>query len=373
MRVLLVTGKRSEVIKMAPVFEALKAVGITPITLDVSQHKGWLMKGSLYLELRYPKPNYNIKYEKNVDYGISHIITQLKEIIIKDVPDAVIAAGASETTLAAAESSNELKIPFLHVESGYRSRIPESNGEMNRQMIDRLSSFLYAPTEKACSNLLMEEVPKDRFLKVGSTLIDSLTRFLPFSKKHSEILEELGISEQEYLLLTLHKRENISQDKLAHLLKGIKELDHTTVFPVHPVTRQAMKAYTLYDNFSGLENLLLTEPLDYIDFLKLEESSRLIMTDSGEVCEEATFHEKPLLILGDFPERLEPIESGTALTSPMESASILNNLAKLMETDLRDKHVKFIFGEGDASKKIADHLRKGEIDRLAKPSTSQGR
>ncbi|MFQ5710991.1 MAG: non-hydrolyzing UDP-N-acetylglucosamine 2-epimerase [Candidatus Geothermarchaeales archaeon] len=364
---MLITGKRSEIIKIAPILRALRRKKINPITIDVSQHRGWLMKGSFYLELGYPKPNYTLEYGAGVRGGdVFHICDELSKIISEDKPDYVVAAGASDTVLAAARASVTLEKPFLHVESGYRSYDLECHEEINRQFVDGVSTFHYAPTRRAYDNLMLENVSSDRAVEVGSTVIDSLTRFLPFSRRRSEILDELDVSKNEYLLLTLHKEENIAPSLLTQLLRALRALDHVVVFPMHPETRGAMKRFSLYKDFSDLENLLILEPLDYLDFLKLEENARLVLTDSGEVCEEATFLEKPLLILGKTVERPEPLEAGAALLSPLDRASIIGGVKRLLDADLRSvfRRVRFAFGRGEASERISDHILRGEIEYL---------
>jgi UDP-N-acetylglucosamine 2-epimerase len=158
-------------------------------------------------------------------------------------------------------------------------------------------------------------------------------------------------------LLTLHRRENLSPYRLTVLHRLIGMMDKLVVFPVHPETRKAIYESGLREKFYETENLLMTEPMEYLDFLLLEEGSHLVMTDSGGVCEEATYMEKPLIILRERTERPEPVEAGVAKMLRLDDIEF-KGLEQYLEEGLkrRDDRVKFAYGVGDAAERVAEHI-----------------
>ncbi len=354
MNILCIVGTRPGIIKMAPLIQALKKRAQPPYLVDVGQDKGWFMKGVLYLDLKLPKPTYRIEYKAGED--ISQVAEKLSEVVQECDPDFLVASGDSETALASAHSSIKTGKPLLHMESGFRNYDLSQEGEMNRQIIDRLSSFYFTSTSRACENLLMEGVLERYVSKTGSTLIDTLKTTVTRAKKYSKILDELELTQGEYLFLTFFKEGNLSPHRLRLLLRLLEHLEDLIVCPLHPLAKEAMIVSDLYDEFMDIDNLLMTEPLDYLDYIKLLGEARIVLTDSNGVCEEASYLEKPMLFLGKKTLRPEPVETGTAYLMDLDGEIVLDALDKLKKIDQEKlfRRVKYTYGFGDASERIAD-------------------
>ncbi len=354
LNILCVVGTRPGVIKMAPLVHALKKNEESPYLADVGQDRGWFMKGVLYLDLRLPKPIYRIEFK--VGDSVSQVAEKLSEVVYESDPDFLVASGDSGTALASALSSMTTGKPLLHLESGFRTYDLSYEGERNRQIIDGMSSFHFTSTSRAYKNLLVEGVSERYVSKTGSTLIDALKATISRAEKYSKILEELEAAPGEYLLLTFFKGENLSSHRLGLLLRLLKNLEDLVVFPLHPIAKEAMIRCALYDEFMDLDNLLMTEPLDYFDYIKLLADSSVVLTDSGGVCEEATYLEKPMLILSEKTQRPEPIEAGVAYLTDLDGKAVSDALDKIKKSDLgkSSKKARYAYGSGDASDRIAD-------------------
>ena len=357
MKILVIVGKRSEIIKTAPIIEELSKNKIPFSLVDVQEQKGWFMKGSHFLDLDYPSPDFTVKFDAN---SFQSLVSDLADIMCEEEPDCVISSGASETTCAAVLASNLLKIPFVHIEAGYRTYDLTSRAEIRREVIDALSTYCFAPTRSAFSNLLIEGFNRSRVFLSGSTVIDSLTKLLDFARTNSQILEELDLENEPYCLITIHKPENITENRMRVLLEVLQSVDCYFVMPTHPNTHKLLKESGIYDDFMSLENLLMIEPLGYVDFLALEYSSQFVITDSGTVMEESAFLGKPVVFVG-IPERRELIEQGISFFSELNKKEILIRIKKAREAKVSRSKIYRIFGYGNASEKIVDQLNRIEL------------
>ena len=338
MKLLITIGRRSEIIKTAALIEELRKRGIKFVLVDVQQDRGWFMKGAHYLYLRYPKPHHVIKF---TGPDIESSTMELFDIINEERPTYVIAAGHSKTVLSTAIASNIAKVPFLHIESGYRTYDLNDEEEIRRHLIDSFSSICYAPTRNAYENLLNEGYDRDKVNLAGSTVVDVLLRFADIAREDPKILGELDLKGDEYCLLTLHKPINVTKNRLNELLKAIESVDKFFIMPVHPETKYMLRSANLYDKFFKADNILMLEPLDYIDFITLELFSSLVITDSGTVSEEAACLGKPVLILGK-PTRMELIKEGVALVSDLKKDDIREKIEKMSKLNVKSKRWKII-------------------------------
>ena len=357
MKVLITIGKRSEIIKTAPVIDELRKKSVSTILVDVQQQKGWFMKGSHYMDLDFQKPDYTIEFKES---DLENLLDELFNIVCEEKPIYLISSGGSITTLATTIVSQMAKVPFLHIESGYRTYNLDSSEEVRRHLIDAFSSLCFAPSRLSYVNLMSEGIKNDQIFLTGSTVIDTLVRYIDFARSHSKILEELELVDEDFSLITLHKKENVTETKLRELLSALKSIDHFFVMPVHPETGKFMKKTTLYDEFLELENLLMIEPLDYIDFIALESSSKFVITDSGTVSEESSFLGKPTIIVGETT-RVELINEKLALNIDLSKEEILKKVKEVDRIKVKRVKVARIYGSGYASEKIADLIERARI------------
>jgi UDP-N-acetylglucosamine 2-epimerase (non-hydrolysing) len=214
------------------------------------------------------------------------------------------------STLAASLVAAKLLIPVAHVEAGLRSRDRTMPEEINRLVTDRISDVLLAPSADAVENLIAEGEPASKIHLVGNIMIDSLLRHLP-SATLERIRDRLPVTERSYAVLTLHRPSNVdSEDTFRRILAAVVTIaeEMPVVFPVHPRTRQRLKEFGV-DVSRG--QLLLTDPLGYIDFLSLTSHARLVLTDSGGLQEESTALGIPCLTLRENTERPITVTEGT--------------------------------------------------------------
>jgi UDP-N-acetylglucosamine 2-epimerase (non-hydrolysing) len=240
-----------------------------------------------------------------------------------------------------------------HVEAGLRSFDMSMPEEVNRRVVDHVSHLLFAPTWNAYRNLLAERVP-GRVFVTGDVHVRALKRWLPIAEERSRILERLGL-DPGYVVVTLHRAENTDDparlSKIVGLLVGLARRERV-VFPVHPRTRKRLVDLGLWEGLSG-SGIVLSEPLGYLDFLKLLSNSRLVVTDSGGVQREAYLLRKPVVVLRGVTEWVELVESGLALLVDVESGLDPERILDWRPSS----YVEGLLGDEHAPEKIAEILK----------------
>ena len=312
MKVLLVFGTRPEAIKMCPVvMEMKKHKGIKTIVCVTGQHKQMLRQ---VLQVFQVIPDYDldIMKEKQTLFDITiAILEQFRVILEKEKPDIILVHGDTTTAFAAALAGFYMNIPVGHVEAGLRtydlqSPFPE---EFNRQAVDIITNYYFAPTQKAKQNLIREGKSEKKIFVTGNTVIDALKTTVQANYHHDDLE---WAKDSRLILLTAHRRENLG-DPIRHMFRAINRVctefeDVKVIYPIHmnPVVRAAAK-----NELSGNDRIRLIEPLDVLDFHNFMNQSYLILTDSGGIQEEAPALGKPVLVMRDTTERPEGIEAGT--------------------------------------------------------------
>ena len=268
-------------------------------------------------------------YNLNVGSG-SHglqtgeMLKKIEEILIKEQPDHVIVFGDTNSTLAGSLAAVKLHIPVAHVEAGLRSydrRMPE---EINRVLTDHISSLLFCPTRTAVDNLAKEGITKGVYL-VGDVMVDALEYNRGIAEGKSGIIETLGLQNRDYLVLTVHRPSNTdSLENMDNIMTALGESGRTTVFPVHPRTRKYLEEYGIWDNLPP--NIIATEPLGYLDMLRLMGHARKILTDSGGMQKEAYILGVPCITLRDTTEWPETLMDGWNVLVGADRKKILSHI-----------------------------------------------
>ena len=358
-KVLLIIGTRPEAVKMAPVRLALeKRPEITAEICVTAQHRQMLDQ---VLDCFAVTPDYDLNIMKQAQTLIDVTTAALRgvgAVIEKARPDLVLVHGDTSTALAAALAAFYRQVPLGHVEAGLRTRdkyspFPE---EMNRQLVDRLSDLLFAPTETSRSNLLAEGIAAEKIFVTGNTVIDALSTTVRKAYSHPE-LERIGSGER-LILLTAHRRENLGEP-LRRIFRAVKRLAEDlpslrVIYPVHlnPLVRSAAE-----EVLAGCERVRLIEPLNVLDFHNFMARADLILTDSGGVQEEAPSLGKPVLVLRDTTERPEGIRAGTLKLVGTDEEKIYREAMRLL-TDPEEyagmSRAVNPYGDGRASERIAD-------------------
>ena len=354
MKVAIVLGTRPEIIKLAPIIRKIGSKNCSVIF--TGQHYDNQMGLGFMRALNLPKPNYSLNITKsNPQLQISEIIAKLSKILIKERPDTVMIQGDTNTVLAAGICSLKSNIPICHVESGLRSndwRMPE---EHNRIVVDHLSELLFTPTKITKSNLKSEKVHGKIFV-TGNTVIDSINIYSKISKKKSN----LSIPSSDFILLTLHRSENVDNKKtLSSIIKGLINSNENIIFPIHPRTKKRLHEFSLYNKLNENKNIQMIDSVGYFEILELMKNCSFIVTDSGGIQEEATspIIRKKVLVVRKTTDRPEAIESKLAEIIGLKEKNISNSIIKTMKNPKLNSK-KTPYGDGNASEKILKILKK---------------
>lgn len=373
-KILLVFGTRPEAIKMAPLVKALQkdTEHFETRVCVTAQHRQMLDQ---VLEVFGITPEYDLNImAPNQDlYDITaKVLLGLREVLKDFRPDTVLVHGDTTTSMAASLAAFYMQIPVGHVEVGLRtynmlSPWPE---EMNRQVTDRICTYYFAPTEQSKVNLLQENIDAKKIFITGNTVIDALLMAVDIisttagvKEKMAKELQEKGytVGDREYILVTGHRRENFG-DGFLHICKAIKELAalHPEMDIVYPVHLNPNVQKPVYELLSGLSNVYLISPLDYLPFIYAMQHSTLLLTDSGGVQEEAPSLGKPVLVMRDTTERPEAVEAGTVKLVGTNAEAIVSNVTALLldkEMYKRMSETHNPYGDGQACERIIAALR----------------
>jgi UDP-N-acetylglucosamine 2-epimerase (non-hydrolysing) len=328
--------------KMAPLYKALKGQSdrYTPALIHTGQHYDEKMSKLFFEDLGMPEPDAYLHVGSGTHgQQTARIIERYEEYILSgNRPDLVIVAGDVNSTIACALVAKKLHIPVAHLEAGLRSfdeRMPE---EINRVLTDRISDLLLTPSEDGDANLLKEGVPIEKIHLVGNIMIDSLVEHRRKADS-SEAMSELGIGEIEpYVLVTLHRPSNVDEvSGLEMLLNAFSEIGKQIriIFPMHPRTSKNIERLGLSSKLAEIPNLTITEPIGYLDFMKLQMNAKFILTDSGGIQEESTFFGVPCLTLRENTERPITITEGTNQLVPLDSKSIVKYSMKILQGEVK--------------------------------------
>lgn len=330
MKVINVVGARPNFMKIAPIHNLmLKSDKITPVLVHTGQHYDEKMSKVFFEDLRMPMPDIYL----NVGSG-SHavqtakIMVEFEKVILEEKPDMVLVVGDVNSTVACTLVVVKMGVKCVHVEAGLRSfdrRMPE---EINRLMTDVVSDYLFVSEESGLVNLKNEGIADDKVFHVGNVMIDSLVNHCA-SADESDILKKLDVEKEGFCLVTLHRPSNVDAlEGVMELVETLIEISKKTkvVFPIHPRTLQNFSTFGILSGFSNSPNIILTEPLGYLDFIKLMKECKFLLTDSGGIQEETTFLGKPCLTLRENTERPSTVTEGTnILIKSLNKVNILKH------------------------------------------------
>jgi UDP-N-acetylglucosamine 2-epimerase (non-hydrolysing) len=371
-KVLTVFGTRPEAIKMAPLVHKLaQAQGIDSKVCVTAQHREMLDQVLNLFEIM-PDFDLNIMKQGQDLYDVtSRVLLGLRDVLTEFEPDVVLVHGDTSTTFSASLAAFYKQIKVGHVEAGLRtgnmySPWPE---EANRKLTGSLAHYHFAPTSGSKQNLLHEHVPSERITTTGNTVIDALLWVKEKLDSDTSINAELGErfpflnEDKKLVLVTGHRRESFGGgfERICQALANIAKAkpDVQIVYPMHmnPNVREPVERI-----LSGLDNVFLIEPQDYLPFVYLMNRSYLIITDSGGVQEEAPSLGKPVLVMRDTTERPEAIEAGTVKLVGTDTAAIADNAIALIDDQKLYQSMALAhnpYGDGLACERIVKVLEEG--------------
>ena len=328
LKVINVAGARPNFMKVAPIVAAMKrrAGEFQSILVHTGQHYDAAMSDAFFRDLEMPEPD--------VDLGVgsaSHavqtagVIQAFEPYVIYEKPDWVVVVGDVNSTVACALVCAKLGVKVAHVEAGLRSRDRTMPEEINRILTDQIADLLLTPSPDANENLRAEGIPEERIRFVGNIMIDSLFAHLERSKR-SQVLSDLNLQPREYAVLTLHRPSNVDEiGAFARILDALEEIGRRVpiIFPAHPRTRRMIDELGLTERTENIRNLVVFDPLGYLDFLRLVSNARLVLTDSGGIQEETTVLGIPCITLRENTERPITVEIGTNTLAGVDTSRIV--------------------------------------------------
>lgn len=361
-KVMVIFGTRPEAIKMCPLVHVLQRhPAFETVVCVTGQHRQMLDQ---ILDCFQVTPQYDlcIMRQQQTLFDVTvNILQRIRDILMDEKPDVVLVHGDTSTAFVTALACFYLQIPVGHVEAGLRtynlhSPFPE---EFNRQAVDLIARFYFAPTGASKENLIREGKPESAIYVTGNTVIDALSTTVRERYSHPEIDWAQG---SRLILLTAHRRENLGapmQRMFTAIRRVVDDMpDVKLIYPMHmnPSVRDMARQC-----FTGQERIRMIEPLDVLDFHNVMARAYLIMTDSGGIQEEAPSLGKPVLVMRDTTERPEGLEAGTLRLVGTAEEPIYRAVMELL-TDAEKyhemEHATNPYGDGHASEYIAAVLER---------------
>jgi len=331
MKVMTILGTRPEIIRLSRVISFLDSL-CDHVLVHTGQNFDPNLSDVFFKELGIRQPNHQLGVRGNT-FGeqTSKILRLSEEILAKEKPDRVLVLGDTNTGLSAI-LAKRMWIPVYHMEAGNRcfdDRVPE---EVNRRIIDQCSDVLMPYTERSRQNLLREGFPLNRVFVIGNPIYEVI-RHYEQKIRESRVLEQFGLSEKGYFLVTMHRAENVDvPERMRSLAESLplvqREYGIPVVCSLHPHTRKRMEQFHVSDHG---DQIRFSQPLGFFDFIKLEQNAFCVLTDSGTVQEECCIFHVPTVTMRDTTERQETVECGSNVLSGVEPSDVLT-CVRVMES-----------------------------------------
>lgn len=352
-KVVSVVGARPQFIKLASLTKELSKRFRHRI-VHTGQHFDINMSDIFFRQLRIPRPHVNLNVAGGTHGAMTgRMLTRVEKVLLEEKPDLVLVYGDTNSTLAGALAAAKLSIPVGHVEAGMRSFVADMPEEINRKLTDHVSEILFCPTPVSVKNLKAEGIKK-KIVHSGDVMYELLDTSVETIRSNRKALKKLGVKEDNYLLLTVHRAATVDNEaNLRQLVDCIKKLPHPTLFPVHPRTRKRLRQFKLWGELKRIDRLILTEPLGYLDTLTAACCARAVLTDSGGLQKEALFLGTPVLTLREETEWLETLQIGNRLVG-LDKEKIL----KLLRSKLAAKPVGYRVNNKRPSRIIVEEVTK---------------
>jgi UDP-GlcNAc3NAcA epimerase len=372
-----IVGARPQIIKASAIGRAIRkhySKNIAEIIVHTGQHYDKEMSEVFFEELEIHKPHYNLGVG-SARHGrqTSLMISGIEEVLLKEEPDCVLLYGDTNSTLAGAIAASKLHFPVIHIEAGLRSFNKTMPEELNRIMSDHSSTLLFAPTNTAFKNLMAEGFRPDnsppytidnpKICLTGDIMFDNTLFYAALAeKKKATFLDDLSLTKNDYILVTIHRDTNTDDiARLKELLITLKTLaeerDIKLVMPLHPRTVVSLKTKLkeLYAELNHCRHILIIPPVSYLEMILLEKSCRMIMTDSGGVQKESHFFKKPCIVLRKETEWIELVNNGTAKLVDADPARIRNEFFSFMDSR-SDLDYPAFYGDGKTAEYILKEI-----------------
>ncbi len=326
MKVMTILGTRPEIIRLSRVIERIDAV-CDHVLVHTGQNFDHSLTGVFFEQLGVREPDHLLGV-RSATFGaqIAKILAESEKVLAAHRPDRLLLLGDTNSALSAIVAKR-MGIAVFHMEAGnrcYDDRVPE---EVNRRVIDHSSDVLMPYTERSRANLLREGIAGERIFVIGNPILEVI-RHHEDAIARSDVLERLGLEAQRYLLVTMHREENVDvEERLRSLVDALRRLVHEHGLPVvvstHPRTRDRMRRFGVDPDSAGLR---FAEPFGLFDFIALQRSARCVLSDSGTVQEECCIFGVPNVTIRDVTERPETLECGSNMLSGADADAIVRSV-----------------------------------------------
>ncbi len=359
-KILSVGGARPNFMKVAPLHKAFRkyADSIQHLIVHTGQHYDDVMSKVFFDELEIPRPEFYLGAGSGTHaQQTAKIMVEVEKVLEQQRPDLVVVVGDVNSTVACSLVSAKMAIPVAHVEAGLRSFDRTMPEEINRLLTDAIADYLFISEPSGVANLKREGIDEKKIFLVGNIMIDSLMHYRE-KAKCSTGLNELHVKPKQYILVTLHRPNNVDmREGLEKILDIFERLSQRTtiIFPAHPRTQKMLKQFSLSKRVHAIKNLKLLDPLGYVDFLNLMEHAQLVLTDSGGIQEETTFLGIPCLTLRENTERPITVEIGTNQLCRLDVELVVKKSMEVLEGKLKKGEVPELW-DGKTAERIVKIL-----------------
>jgi UDP-N-acetylglucosamine 2-epimerase (non-hydrolysing) len=351
-KIISVVGARPNFMKMAPVHKEFisKYPNISHKICHTGQHYDDKMSKIFFNEFKISEPEYQLKVGSGSHAEqTAKIMVEFEKVLLKEYPDLIIVYGDVNSTMACSIVASKIGVKIAHVESGLRSFDMSMPEEINRIVTDRLSDLLFVSEKSGLKNLKEEGIKENKIYFVGNVMIDSLVSFTSLAEK-STILNEYYIKAGQYILVTMHRPSNVDSREFMSEFIGL--LNHFSkqykiIFPIHPRTKNNLNNWQIKFH----DNIILTDPIGYVDFLCLIKNSKLIITDSGGIQEESTFLGIQCITIRNNTERPVTVEEGTNILAGTDLNSVKDIINKKLEGEIKEGIIPELW-DGKTSQRI---------------------
>lgn len=352
MKIATIIGARPQFIKAAVVSQAVSlSQTLEEVVIHTGQHYDKKMSEIFFSELNIPSPRYNLGVGGGTHgQNTGRMVESLESTLINEKPDWVLVYGDTDSTLAGAIAACKLKIPIAHVEAGLRSFNKEMPEELNRVLTDHASTMLFAPTEQAIRNLKCEGLLGEKVQMIGDVMYDAALYYSDYAKMPKFVYPH-NLQNERFCLLTVHRAENADNpERLTRILGALGAFGEKFLWPIHPRTYNCIK----FSNVTVPKNVIIVDPVGYLEMVWLEKNCNIVVTDSGGVQKEAYFHGKPCIVLRKETEWTELV--GHSLAKLVDADEILIQKALAGDWDIKSSLNRHLFGDGKSALKVADYF-----------------
>lgn len=344
LKVITLLGTRPEIIRLSRIIFNMDK-NFNHILVNSHQNFDKDLNKIFFEKLKIRKPDYNLdcRNKDSINF-ISDLISKFDKVLSKEKPDSILVLGDTNTGLAVL-AAKKRKIPIFHLEAGNRCndmRVPE---EINRKIIDHISDINLTYSDIAKKNLILENFPTERIVKVGSPLYEVLEHY-KLEIEQSKILDNLNIKKKKYFLLSCHRAENLENEKNFNILKStINIVSKKFKFPIIVSTHPRLKKKLIKLKKIKGSLIRFNDPFNYFDYIKLQANSKLTISDSGSIVEESNIMNFPAINFRETTERHEGLEKGSCIITGMDQKSInqsINLILKIADKNKKNIHPDYI-------------------------------